>query len=273
MPISTYAGFITKLKSPSQIIPVIKQGSTAPITGLHASLWRSGMNLRTADNTNPTTAVALDNTSLGALGQKNSTAVQRIASIKCASSFRQIVIIADRLSHQGSLVGNVNTTQTTNLPTAAITRYTSGVGVWAGIEIYSQIGVSATTFVMSYTNQNGDPGRTTKLCWIGGSSYRNAGRLLIPGLQTGDTGVRSVESVTLTASTGTAGAMGVVLFKPLLMLPIDGVSPVQNWNALIGLNQFVEVLPNACLFLIQIPFTNSAFIDPLIQADIALVEE
>jgi hypothetical protein len=138
----------------------------------------------------------------------------------------------DRLSHQGGLSGIVTTAQTTNLPTAALTRYTDGVGVMIGLTIYTVIGGTAATVTASYTNQAGVSGRTTAVQAIGGSGNSSAGRMIFLPLQAGDTGVRSVESVTLAATTGTAGNFGVTLFKILGAVCSDNVQAL-SWNDII----------------------------------------
>ena len=79
------------------------------------------------------------------------------------------------------------------------------------------------TFTVNYTNQDGTAGRTsqttyTKVISGGGtlvSSSNNAvtGSHPFIGLQAGDSGVRSVESVTFSAAGG--GLMAIVLVKPL----------------------------------------------------------
>ena len=130
-------------------------------------------------------------------------------------------IFVDRLSHQGGLNATGTGAQTTNLPTAALPRYTDGRDVMLALEIYTQIGSTATTLTVSYTNESGTSGRTTPATVFGGTGAREAGRFLILPLQAGDSGIRSVQSVTVAATTGTAGSFGVVLFKPLFMVPIN----------------------------------------------------
>jgi hypothetical protein len=133
-------------------------------------------------------------------------------------------MLYDRLSHQSGLDGTVTTPQTTNLPTAALTRYTSGDGVVIMVSIYLGVGATPTTITASYTNQAGTSGRTTEAGVLGGPSFAGPGATIL-GLQAGDTGVRSVESVTLAGSTGSAGNFGVTLMKPLILLtPVDGTS-------------------------------------------------
>lgn len=173
------------------------------------------------------------------------------------TNFGSLMLI-DRLSHQGGLSGTSVTTQTTNLPTAALPRYTSGEGVMMALEIYSALGsTTAANATVSYTNQAGVSGRTSKIAIIGGSADFNASRFIIIPLQDDDTGVRSVQSVTLSANTGSAGNFGVTLFKPLLLFPnftqaIDGIQP-RTFNTLIGgFGCCPEIANDACLGLLGI---------------------
>lgn len=174
--------------------------------------------------------------------------------ISCESARRKdlsgAILLCDRLSHQGGLVGNLATTQTTNLPTAALPRYTTGVGVHAGLIIQTAIGATGTTFTVSYTNQAGTAGRTSKPSQIGTSVRRGAWIFIPITLADGDTGVRSVESVTLAATTGTAGDIGVVLYKPLFLFPSWTVyEDVTYWDT-IKAGKLIEILPDAALMTI-----------------------
>jgi hypothetical protein len=124
-----------------------------------------------------------------------------------------VPMITDRLVHSGGLVANITTEQTTNLPTAALPRYTDGIGVMIGLDVYTATGSTATTVTARYTNQDGTAGRVTQaVVWPASAPV---GRRYILPLQDGDTGVRSVEGVTFAGSTATAGNVGVTLFKPL----------------------------------------------------------
>jgi hypothetical protein len=127
-----------------------------------------------------------------------------------------------------------------------------------GLTIYSAIGGTATTVTVSYTNQAGVLGRTTAIQAIGGSGNSTAGRLIFLPLQAGDTGVRSVESVTLAATTGTAGNIGVTLFKILGAVCVDNIQAV-SWNDIITggfIGGIPQVSDSAHLSLLGI-FTNT----------------
>lgn len=167
-----------------------------------------------------------------------------------------MIVIADRLSQQGGLVGNVATAQTTNLPTAALTRYTSGDGVWIGLEVYTVLGATEVMATISYTNQAGTAGRSG-ICRIGGGTRGAASYFGVVALQAGDTGARSVESVTLSATTGAAGNFGVTLFRPLIPFPFVGgangetLFPTAIDYMLGGGGGALPLIdPDACLWLI-----------------------
>lgn len=131
------------------------------------------------------------------------------------------LLLYDRLSHQAGLSGTTTGAQTTNLPTAALTRYTDGVGVMACIQCYASVGNTEVNLTCSYTNQAGTAGRTSVAMEFSSSSGAGSIDDIQPlALQQGDTGVRSVESVTLSASTLTAGNFGVTLIRPLAIIPL-----------------------------------------------------
>ena len=102
------------------------------------------------------------------------------------------------------------------------------------LTIYTQIGTTAVTVTASYTNSAGTSGRTTQAVVIGGTAYREAGRVILLPLQSGDTGARAVASVTISATTGTAGAFGVTLVKVIAGYVLDRPGGQQRFNVLDG---------------------------------------
>jgi hypothetical protein len=184
------------------------------------------------------------------------------AEAGCFTTSNSSLWLIDRLCHQGGLSGTATATQTTNLPTAALTRYTDGVGVMAAIEIYAAIGTLAQTATVSYTNQAGVAGRTSKPVVIGAASDNALGRFIPIPLQDDDIGVRSVESVTPSSSTATAGNYGITLFKPLMLLPnlAVGIHAIQQrcMNPFIGGFGGSPVIDDAaCLQLLAVANTSS----------------
>lgn len=249
MAIATFDDLVFRQKYPRERFNQgSKQAFTSAQAGRVSSLWSQAPDAGAI----PTTAVVPARDIAGAIGQQNGggTAL-RIPAIDVGFSSNGVMILCDRLSHQGGLAGNVATPQTTNLPTAALTRYTSGVGVMCMLEIHTIIGTTSTTVSVSYTDQDGNTGNTSPLVVIGNTNFREAWRGIVIPCAAGDTGFRAVASVTLTATTGTAGNIGVTLFKPLLYLPISW-SEAYLADPVLGTlgGGLPEILDDACLFWI-----------------------
>lgn len=255
MALTDWTSYKDKISAPYQRLQVTKVSLTT-VAGRWSSMWLTAPDGGSA----PTTAVAPTRATAGAMGQQDSAGVQRLAQVACSLQQSGYMLIADRLSHQGGLSGTVTTAQTTNLATAALTRYTSGVGVMMALEIYSTLGTTGTTVTVSYTNSAGTSGRTSEAVVIGGTGFRETSRFIILPLQQGDVGVKSVESVTVLASTGTAGNFGVTLFKPLFGMPIFNLGSQQFLfdSMLTNSGNMPEILTDACLFYLLNAFTTSS---------------
>jgi hypothetical protein len=179
----------------------------------------------------PTTSTALDSTSDVAIGPIPSVGSGQLSilggRLNTGGAAGVGLILIDLLNHSGGMAGNITGSQTTNIPTAPLTRYTDGNGVMAGLIIHTQVGTVACTVTATYTNQLGVTGNITTPTSIGATGFREIRSLILLPLAAGDTGVRSVESVNISGSTatatGTIGNFGVCLFKPLSMIPLNDV--------------------------------------------------
>jgi hypothetical protein len=250
--LADFAAYAAALVAPRARIPYGKPNVFAG--GPWVDLWQ----IAPPTGVTPTTAVALNASTAGAMVgvPATSTAQLWLAQVEAMGNFSTtqgggVMIICDRLGHQAGLSGTVTSAQTTNLPTAALTRYTSGVGVMAAITVWTQLGATPTTATVSYTNQAGTAGRTSPAVSLPASA--SARRMFVVPLAAGDTGIRSVESVTLAGSTGTAGNFGITLFKALMSIPIIMEPRVQISDAILehGGN-LAEVIPDAHLFMIGV---------------------
>jgi len=213
----------------------------------------------------PTTSVALNKDSAQSMGPIPAISTGRLTMLGARMSTSSYgaagIIVVDLLNINGGLSGIVTGAQTTNLPTAALTRYTTGEGVMAGIVIYTIVGTTATTISINYTNQAGTSGRISTVTSFGGTTFREVNILIPIPLQAGDTGVRSIQSVTVAATTGTAGNFGVCLFKPLAMISLESAStnmPLDSVSSGCIINSLCEINPDACLTLASIPNAQSA---------------
>jgi hypothetical protein len=237
--ITDLAHYRELLAAPREVVPFQKLATLT--SGVFSSYYQQPNKSVAA----PTTAEAPTNAAGGSLQQVDGgTETLYFTGGMVTARQAGTYWLIDRLSHQGGLSGIVTTAQTTNLPTAALTRYTTGEGVMLAIEINTAIGGTATTVTVSYTNQAGTAGRTSPAVVIGGSGNNGQARFILVPLQSGDTGVRSVQS-----TTGTAGAFGVVLFKPLLAFVVEGAGRQVELNLIDGgmLGGMPEVLDGACL--------------------------
>lgn len=249
MSVSTFVDFLQKLRCPSQVPPFAKTGQIAAGTHWNSEWIQAGI---PAAASTPGAAAICDRTTTGALGQNNKGGTEQRAWLR---KFRQgasglstqgAIMLVDRLAHVGGLSGIVTTAQTVGFP--ALTRYTSGAGVWAAIEVYTAIGATGTTATISYTNTVPTAGRTSPAIVVGGTGFQNARTILPFGYASGDTGITAVASVTLAATTGTAGNFGVTLFKTLGWWPVNNSTPYQSRGTPVDLPGHVPAIPDdACL--------------------------
>lgn len=107
--------------------------------------------------------------------------------------------------------GALNTAQTVTGFSGMPARNTNGDGceIWIGCS--GAIGATAHNVTVQYTNQAGTSGRNTVS--VAGIASMPSGRMYQLVLQSGDTGVQSVQGITLSASSGTAGNLWVVVMK------------------------------------------------------------
>jgi hypothetical protein len=196
---------------------------TFPASPALMSLWNWD-GFPGASTTGPTSPTACTNATPGALGQTTPTLGYRkiLTRFSAFAGIGGWFLVYDRLCHQGGLSGGATGAQTTNLPTAALTRCVDGLGVEPWLEIYSVLGSTQTTATVSYTNDAGVSGRSTADAAIGGASFNTRTQYVILPLASGDRGARAVASVTLAASTGVSGNLGITLAYPLLALNLVG---------------------------------------------------
>lgn len=241
-----------------QKIPIVTNMDTTNLYGYGPSFNDLWMYTYPTTPTAPTTAVACNKTTTGALNNQLNDSTGASNKLFCIGASvgdkhwdYPGFMLVDRLSHQGGLVVTTTSAQTTNLPTAALTRYTDGVGVMMGIGVYTNIGGTSynSSVTVSYTNQAGTSSRTSVSQIFPKDNLTNkVGAFYILPLQQGDYGVRSVESVTL-ASAGASGNFGIVLFKPLAIVGRKNITNFGQANFLDGkmFGGLPEIQDDACL--------------------------
>lgn len=244
--------------------------ATALVAGRSASLWQyDGM---PAGGAVPTVAAIPDRTTQGALPftAPGGSREKWLIGAAIASQVSGVYLLYDRLMHIGGLSGTSTADQDVQVepPSPAITRNTNGAGNMAWYEVYTAIGATSTTLTMTYTNQAGTSARTSTIN-IGATGFNAATRAQRIPLAAGDTGIRAVEKVKLTASTATAGNFGITLAQPLAWIPV-GAAGVMGWrDYTTGLPGIPAVHPDACLALMFVPSATTA---PEFFGSLAFVE-
>jgi hypothetical protein len=173
-------------------------------------------------------------------------------------------ILYDRLLHCGGMSGTVTTAQNCG---GSITRYTDGLGNKIWLEIYTTVGATPQTVTAIYVNENGAT-HTTQATAIGGATLdKTQSRIIALPLQAGDRGVKSVTSVTLSGSTGTAGNFGVTIAHPLCTTMFGIVSGLER--IFDGYPSAIEILTDACLGIAEF---GARGIIPNVYGQISFVE-
>jgi hypothetical protein len=231
------------------------------------SLWRATG--QPGQGAIPTTAATCDNTLLGALQftQQTSPATSYLAILEgLCSNAGTTLEIHDRLMHMGGLSGTATTAQTVNLDVHANiasdnlaerigdSNY-SDITWW--LEWYTDTGSTNTSVTVNVTYNDDSTGDLTATGNIG--TTRRASQMiplngLIPAAKSG-LYIRDVNSLTLSASTLTAGNFGVTAtrYRAALYKPLANARWTADWAGL-GLPK----IPNeSCLFGIQLASTTS----------------
>jgi hypothetical protein len=180
-------------------------------------------------------------------------------------------LLYDRLFHIGGLSGISTSVQNVQGSPAspALTRNASGAGNMAYYEIYTIIGVSSQTLTMTYTNQDGTSGRTSTIN-IGATGFREVSRMQRIPLAAGDSGIQSIQSVQLSASTGTLGNFGITIAQPLAWIPV-GAAGTMGWRDFTtGLPSIPVINSDACLSVMSIAGTTTA---PELFGTLATIEK
>lgn len=169
------------------------------------------------------------------------------------SSVVGTLILYDRLWACSGMSGTVATAQSVTGFTGLPSRASDGANVEAWAEIYTATGSTAVTVTMTYTNQDGVAGQSsvaTSLVASPGAAF-----MMPLNLAAGDTGVRSVDSGKLSATTGTAGSWGITLLRRIAQIPITTVSvgtPLDLFS--LGMPQIPD---DACLCMAVMASTTS----------------
>ena len=266
MTITTRDQLINAMCNNSSRLVIDKASLSNTVAGQFHSLWRAtGQPGQAAV---PAAAAVCTDALTGALqfAQQVDPATSYLAILEglCSNSSSTLEI-HDRLMHMGGMSGTVTTAQTANvdvdanLATSNLNRRKgdanySDIQWW--LEWYTDTGSTAVTATVNVTYNDGSSGNLTGISL---AATRRAS-FMVPlngSIPSADSGkyIRDVNTVTLSATTGSAGSFGVTAtrYRAALYKPVANARFTADWAGL-GLP---EIPNSSCLMLIQIAGTTS----------------
>lgn len=230
------------------------------------SLWRATG--QPGQGAIPAAVAACDHTLTGGHGfsQQTSPATSYLALMDAMCSNANTTLeFHDRLAHMGGLVGNTGSPQSVNLDLDSL-KSGNNLAVRIGsadysdvqwwLEWYTDTGSTAVTVTVNVTYDDTSTGNLTgqSLAATRRASFMQSLNGLIPSAKAGQY-IRGVNSVTLSATTGTAGNFGVTAtkYRAGCFRPLANARMSDDWAAL----GCPEVPNSSCLFIVEIAGTTS----------------
>ena len=262
MTITTRDQLIASLAGRQQALVIDKSSISNVAAGQYHSLWRAtGL---PGQGAIPGAAAVCNNALTGALpfyspSLPDTTYLATLNAV--ASNSATSIELHDRLVHMGGLNGTLTTAQTVGIDLTTLLgtsnlenriNDTSYRSVCWWLEWYTDTGGTAVTATVNVKYSDNSSGN---LNGISLAATRRASQMIplssyIPQAQSG-LSIVGVNSVLLSATTGTAGSFGITATKRLasLLMPVASANFGLDWAGL-GL---MEVKANACPFIVMLP--------------------
>jgi len=257
MSITTLDGVIAGAKPPVWFAKAI---TPTLVAGKPQSLWGLGGNPGAGAFSGSLAGAALSSSGglvAGQLPYSDPSNNSYLSLFSAMATQAGMLLLCDRLWHNGGFTITSNTSQTVNsvaFPARDNNGSANGEGVLLGLEISSGAGAAAPTITVSYTNSDNTAGRTALNSFATANSPA-AGSFFPIGLQATDKGVRSVQSLTLSAS-WLSGTMNLVAYRVLAAIELIGANIPNAIDAVTG--GFPKLHNGTVPFLIFIPNTTTA---------------
>lgn len=264
MTISTRDQLINAMGNGASRLIIDKASLANQVAGRYSSLWRATG--QPGQGAIPTTAAVPTHATTGApsFSQQTAPATSYLGWLWAAcSNSAQTLEVHDRLAHLGGLVLNVTTSQTvtgldlsTLAPSAARLGDSNYSDVQWWLEVYTDGGATASNATINVTYDDASTGNLSVQA-VGGTI--RAGHMfpltpLIPSAQQGKF-IRGINSVILSASTGTAGNFGFTATRPRTMLEMGllNYGSKADWAQL----GFPNIPNDACIQYVVLPSTTT----------------
>jgi hypothetical protein len=167
-----------------------------------------------------------------------------------------VIQIVDMLGVYPRIMTNSSSVQTLNND-ATLPRYANGKGVRAYYSLGATTGANANNFTFTYTNQSDASGRAP------GATIANTASAIIAHMHhsgvaannfgpflpmaAGDQGIKSVQSVQLSAATASAGEMSLFLCRPIATIPVTTAFVAAERDFMNQLPSLPRIYDGACL--------------------------
>lgn len=257
---------VKALGNNSSRIVLDKASIASQIANSYCSLWRATG--QPGQGAIPTVVATCNNTTVGTIGfnQQTSPSTSYGAYLEIATGNAAMTMeLHDRLANMGGLNGTLTTAQSVNLDLNTLLA-TDNIDTRKGdanysdvqwwLEWYTATGGTAVTATIVVTYNDGTTGNLSVLSL---AATRPASHMiplnsLIPSAQSGKF-IRGIVSVTLSATTGTAGNFGVTVTRPRMTLssPFANFKFIADW-AQLGLP---EIYNSSAIFPIVLTSTTS----------------
>lgn len=256
---------IDALANNSSRIVIDKASIGNAAAGQYHSLWRATG--QPGQGAIPAAAANCNQSTTGGLtfNQQTDPTKSYLAYLEAASSNSAMTLeVHDRLRHMGGLNGTLTTAQTVGMDFDGVTTDNmverigdanySDIQWW--LEWYADTGSTVTTATVAVTYSDGTTGNLTgvSLAATRRASFMQSLNGLIPAAAAGKF-IRAVNTVTLSASTGTAGNFGVTAtrLRGTLFMPIANAKFGADWASLP-----ISTIPNsACPFIAMLSSTTT----------------
>jgi hypothetical protein len=266
MAITTLDQLVDALANNSSRIVLDKANLANQLAGVYCSLWRATG--QPAQGAIPTAAAMCTNELTGAIqfAQQVDPATSYIALLNAVGSNSAYTLeIHDRLAHMGGLVLNSTALQTTNLPLdlEALSVPANRIGsadfgdVQTWLDVYGDGGATASNATINVTfDDNTTANLNTQAV---GGTIRIGRRYSVDALRTTaqqGKNIKRINSVQLSASTGTAGNFGFTFTRPRMYL---SMSLAHHTNKATWTDTGLAEVPNgSCLQFMILPSTTSS---------------
>ena len=257
---------VKALGNNSSRIVLDKASIASQTANSYCSLWRATG--QPGQGAIPTVVATCNNTTVGTIGfnQQMSPSTSYGAYLEIATGNAAMTMeLHDRLANMGGLNGTLTTAQSVNLDLSTLLS-TDNINVRKGdnnysdvqwwLEWYTATGGTAVTATIVVTYNDGTTGNLSVLSLAAArpASHMIPLNSLIPSAQSGKF-IRGIVSVTLSATTGTAGNFGVTVTRPRMTLssPFANFKFIADW-AQLGLP---EIYNSSAIFPIVLTSTTS----------------